>query len=290
MKVILLLLLIWIHKIEPKIIIDIETDSDQNTIINYSGVETELVSDDDMKLFFTDVTLKEAVKAHYGKKPTNVYYRKPTPWGDLYTRFDWEQVTKVLTVKSARVKNVSKRPVVVLSQDFENSSNNTIKVNTGISHSVENTITTSWSTSKEFTMSQEIEYNVNVIFAKLSGTTGISYTSTWGNNEEKSETVTIGSTSAVETELAPGQAVTAELSVTSEYLEIEVVYKAYLRGNLAVNMKKKIDGHHFWGPQVQDVMNSGGIAREKRLVETIKLGLHINAKLKVIDKATGLPL
>lgn len=290
MKLTLILFLIGFQQISSKIVIDITTDSEQSPSINYSGLEIEVVTEDDIKLFFTNPTMKEAVKLHYGRKPTGVYYSKPTPWGDLYSRFNWEPVKKIVSVKNARVKNIDKKPVVILKQDFENTSNNTVKVNTGISHTVENSITTSWSTNKEFTLTQEIEYDINVIFAKISGNTGISYTSAWGQSEEKSESVTIGATSAVETELKPGQSVTAELSVTSGYVEIEVIYKMYLRGNLAINMKQKLDGHHFWGPQVQDVMKSANIDNEKIVVETIKFGFYIDAKLKVSDKDTGLPL
>lgn len=285
MKIFLLLFLLSINKIESKIVIDISNDS-----VNYSGLEIETVTEDDINIFFTNPTLKDAVKAHYGKKPSNVYYSKPTPWGDLYTTYKWEPIKKIVSIKRAQIKNISKKPVVILNQDFDNNSNYTIKVNTGISHTVENTITTSWSKSKEFTLSQEISYDINVLFAKLAGTTGISYTSTWGKSEEKSESITIGSTSAVETELKPGQSVKAELSVTAGYIEVEVTYKMYLRGNLAVHMKKKLNDHYFWGPLVQDVMESARVTNEKTVVETIKFGFHIDAKLKVSDKASGLPL
>lgn len=288
MKVFLIILLIKL--IESKISVKIEAESSTPKLA-VNGVNTKIASSNDIKLFFKDLdNLRQAVTTHYGRKPKNVYYKSPTPWGDLYKTQKWEEVTLTTSFESYRVKTTNKKPTVILTQDFENHSNNTIKVNTGISHSVENTLTTSWTKSKEFEISQEIEYDLNVIFAKISGTTGFSYTTTWGKSEEKSESVTVGSTSAVETELKPGQSVTAVLSVNSGLLEIEVHYKTSLRGNLAVNFKKAYEGHHFWGPSVKDVMRSAGIENKVSVVETIKVGYNIDAKLQVFDKSNGKPL
>ncbi|XP_023950848.2 spherulin-2A-like [Bicyclus anynana] len=133
-----------------------------------------------------------AVRNHYGPIPRNVYLKSPTPWGDLYKEYNWEQVSMLLKVKSAKINESSIKSVLILAQNFDNPSNKTIKVNAGITQSVENTVTTSWSSTKEVTVAQEIEYDLNIIFAKLSGTTSFSYTSSWGKSEEKSETITIG--------------------------------------------------------------------------------------------------
>lgn len=285
------ILLILLKIVLARISIEVEVDNNNNVTLKYSGIEVNVITDDDIKLFkIENENLIEALKQHYGRRPKNVYLKSPTPWGDLYKTYKWEQVTTVLSIKSARVKGITKRPVVVLSQDFENLSDSPVKVNTGITHSIENTLTTSWSKNNEFTVSQEISYDVNVLFAKVEGTTGFSYTSNWGVSEEISETATIGTNSGMETDLKPGQAVTAVLSATAGYLDIEVVHKASLRGNVAVNFKKELKGHHFWGPQIENVLKSGGINNEITTVETIRFGFHVDASLKVYDKVTGLPL
>ncbi|XP_049882314.1 spherulin-2A-like [Pectinophora gossypiella] len=278
--------------ISAKISIDVSAGNDVSDIrINYTGIDVKLVTDHEIKLFdISNRNLKEALKKHYGTQPTNVYIKSPTPWGDLYTKYHWEQIKRVLSVKSSRMKGIRKTPVVVLSQDFENLLNNTIKVNTGISQTVENTITTSWTRNKEIVISQEVEYDVNVLFSKITGTTGFSYSSSWGESEERSETITIGTTSNVETELQPGQRATAILTATRGYLEIEVEYLATLRGNLAVNFKKKYNGHHFHGPPIGNVLNSGGMSNEKTATEVIKVGFYADATLKIYDKRTGQPL
>lgn len=179
---------------EGKITIDIETAKTiSETNVRCSGYDIQVISDEDINLFnLNQLNLRRAVLNHYGAIPKDVYLKSPTPWGDLYKTHNWEQVCTIKKVKSATIKEGSIKSVVILSQDFDNSSNKTIKVNAGISQSVENTITTSWTSDREMTISQEIEYDLNVIFAKMAGTTSFSYTSSWGKSEEKSETVTIG--------------------------------------------------------------------------------------------------
>lgn len=285
------LLLFSLEMIHAKISIDVTASNTSDILINYSGLDVNVITNEDINLFrINNKNVYDALKNYFGRKPNNVYLKSPTPWGDLYKKYKWEEVSRILTVKSAVLKNADKKPVIVMSQDFFNYSNKTVKVNTGISQTVENSITTSWSHTQELTITQEIEYDVNVIFAKVSGTTGISYTSTWGKNVEKSESVTIGTTTSMETELAPGQAATAVLSANRGSMELEIVYAASLRGNVAVNFKKPLNGHHFLGPRVEKVMDAGGLSNELTTVEIIRVGIYTDASLKVYDKASGFPL
>ncbi|CAK1549106.1 unnamed protein product [Leptosia nina] len=286
------LLSLLLPLVQSKINIDITSSINVSDVkVSYSGYDIHVIKDSEIKLFnINQLQIKEAVRRFYKVRPHSVYLRSPTPWHDLYKTNNWEQVSRILSVKSATIKINDKQTTVVLSQDFENYSNTNVKVNTALSQTVENSVTTSWSSSHEWGVSQEIQYDVNVIFAKLAGTTAFSWTSNWGKSEEKSETFTIGATSAMETELKPGQAVTAILTGNKRVLEVEVVYAATLRGNVAVNFKKPFKGHHFYGPSIIGVMNTAGLDTEKIYVETIKVGVYIDHSLKVYDKKTGLPL
>ncbi|CAB3256079.1 unnamed protein product [Arctia plantaginis] len=288
----LFFMLVLLDIVKAKVSIEVDVSKTGNVTLTHSGIEVNVITDDDIRQFnLKDANLKAAVSKHYKSgKPKNVYLKSPTPWGDLYKTYHWEQVSIVLSIKSVRVKNLTKNPIIVMSQDFENLSTQPVKVNTGISHTIENILTTSWSKNQEFTVSQEISYDVNLIFAKASGTTGFSYTTNWGVSEEKTKTETVGANTGMETELKPGQAVTAVLSATAGFLEIEVIHKMSLRGNLAVNFRNPFKNHHFWGPPILSVLRSGGMATEKTTIETIKFGYHVDASLKVFDKNTGLPL
>lgn len=293
MKIIqLIFLILSLKQIHAKLSIEVIANNVSDIKITYSGLDMKVVTSEEIKLFKIDNrNLYHALKKYYGKKPNNAYLKSPTPWGDLYKTYNWEQITRILTIKSARVKAIDMKPVILDSKDFENySADKVLKINTGISQTIENSITTSWSETHDLTLSQEVEYDVNVIFAKLSGKTGISYTSSWGKTIEKSEAVTIGSTASIETELQPKQAVKSVLTATRGTLEVEVIYLASLRGNVAVNFKKPHNGHHFLGPHVEAVMKAGGLSNELETVQTIKVALYTDGSHKLYDKATGLPL
>ncbi|XP_021202032.2 spherulin-2A [Bombyx mori] len=288
----LLCLILIIKSIESKISIDIDTGIDNPDItVTYAGVQVDLISEDDVTKFnIDDDNLKDAVRTYFGKSPSGVYLKSPTPWGDLYKKYKFEQVSRVLSVKSARLKSITKNPAIITTQDFENASNKTIKVNTGITHTVENTLTTTWTEAKAFSITQEIEYDINVMFTKVSGKTGFSYTSTWGKSEEVTESITIGASTGMEAELQPGQAITAVLSAYTGVLEVEVVYAMSLRGNVVVNFKRSHNGHHFWGPPIQKILTTAGITNEFTAMETISFGFNVDASLKVFDRETGKPL
>ncbi|KAJ8705992.1 hypothetical protein PYW07_010769 [Mythimna separata] len=136
-------MLVLIFKIVvANIELDLELDEKQNLQIKYSGEETDLVTDKDREAFdIEDHKLKDAVGSLLGSRPNDAYVKSPTPWGDLYKRYKWEEVERVLSIKSAKLKKMTKNPIIVMTEDFQNSSNRTITVNAGISHEVQNTIT-----------------------------------------------------------------------------------------------------------------------------------------------------
>ncbi|CAG4967237.1 unnamed protein product [Parnassius apollo] len=150
---------------------------------------------------------------------------------------------RVLTVKSARLQTITKKPVIVLSHDFDNISNKTIKVNK----------VKQW----------------KIRFRQV------------GPKAKRRRFLRKNLQALVETELLPGQAATAVLSANKGALEVEVVYLAKLRGNVAVNFKIPYKGHHFWGPSVDSVMKSGGLENEVIIKETIKLGFYTDAFLNI---------
>ncbi|XP_048480379.1 uncharacterized protein LOC125489233 [Plutella xylostella] len=281
-KYLLLLLYLSIVAIEAKINIEIKAGRINETKITYSGHEIENVNEADMELFKIDRDfLMIATKLYLGRRPSSLFLNGPTPWNDLYETYGWEPVKKVLTIESARVKSITKKPIQVLTHEFSNDFNNTIKVNTGISQSLTNTLTTSWSKTKEIGVTQGIDYAINVIFLKASGNTEFSFTNTWGKSEEVSQSMTVGATTNVETELAPNTKAKAILTASKGTLIVEVVYLAKLRGNVAVNYQRKFKGHHFYGPNIDTLMNKGGVKNSVRVTETITLDYYTDASLTV---------
>ncbi|KAJ8705998.1 hypothetical protein PYW07_010775 [Mythimna separata] len=283
-------MLVLIFKIVvANIELDLELDEKQNLQIKYSGDETDLVTDKDREAFdIEDHKLKDAVGSLLGRRPNDVYVKSPTPWGDLYKTYKWEEVKKVLSIKSAKLKKMTKNPIILMTQDFENSSNWTITVNAGISHEVQNTIKSSWSKDNSIAVSHAFEYGINLGVVEAGETTTFSFNQSWGVNETKSKTEVIGETSGMSVELKPGEAVTVVLSANAGYLEVEIEHMAKLIGTVAVNYIPTYKGHHFKNVAIDQVMSSGGIKNEVITKELIQFGYHVDAKLSVYDKKTGL--
>ncbi len=141
--------------------------------------------------------------------PNDAFLREPTGWGGLYNIYGWREVTRTLRPVRARIIEHTSNPVIVKTQDFINDSSVTSTFNTSISQSVENTVSSGWSTGGALQVGASIE--VGVSFSGLGGSasSSISYEQSWGINKEETRSIVLGTQSGVETTLEPGQGVTA---------------------------------------------------------------------------------
>ncbi|XP_059047962.1 spherulin-2A-like [Achroia grisella] len=253
-----------------------------------SGNQVGIITDTERNTFgLNDNSLKNAVDAYFGKRPDDAYLRSPTPWGDLYKTYGWDQVTRTLVPRNGKILGISSKPTIVMEQVFENNSSKPAVFNVGISQTVENTVTSSWSKGGDLSIGQEINYGFDIEVANGGGTTSLSYTSSWGENTEKSESITVGASSAMEITLQPGQAVIAQLQATRGSIQVEVEYDASLAGQSAVNYADTYKGHHFWALGIRSVMSSGGLSNSKVSKEVINIGFYSNSKVVVHDKTLG---
>ncbi|CAH0403639.1 unnamed protein product [Chilo suppressalis] len=261
---------------------------DPNMQVYLSGEDVGIITDTERETFnVRDGSLKDAVRSYFGKRPDDAYLRSPTPWSDLYQRYGWQQVTRTLIPKKATILGVVSQPTVVMQQVFENNSSKPATFNVGISQEVANTVSSSWSKGRSLSIGQEISYKVDLKVAKVGGTSTIDYTHSWGRNTEKSETVTVGASSAMDILLESGQSVIAQLHATKGTIKIEVEYEASLSGDTAINYSKPYKGHHFWSLDIEGVMNSGGISNSLVSRETIEIGFYSQAKITVQDRNYG---
>ena len=91
--------------------------------MDVSGSVQHVISDDERVTFGVgDNELKQAVDSYFGRRPNDAYLHSPTPWGDLYKRFSWEQVETVVVAESAQILEITSQPEIVKSETFENSS------------------------------------------------------------------------------------------------------------------------------------------------------------------------
>ncbi|KAG7295238.1 hypothetical protein JYU34_022210 [Plutella xylostella] len=264
------------------------TGNENDLQVKYSGSDVSVISDVERATYkINDGQLKNAIQAYFGKRPDDAFMRSPTPWGDLYRTYGWSEVTRTLRPKSARVLKIAANPEILLEQVFENNSTKPATFNVGISQSVQNTISSSWSKGGDLTVSQEINYGFDIKAVSFGGSTSFSYSSSWGYNSEKSESVTVGSSASMELLLLPGQSVRAQLHATRGKALVEVEYEASLSGAIAVNYDKGYRGHHYWSLPVGGVMSSGQISNNIVSKEVIEIGYFSNAKVVVHDRAMG---
>lgn len=257
-----------------------------NLQVDFSGNQVGVITDAERNSFkLNDGSLKDAVRAYFGKRPNDAYLRSPTPWGDLYQSYGWDQVVRTLVPRSAKILSISSQPQIVMQQIFENNSTKEATFNVGISQQVENSVSSAWSKGGELSVGQEISYGFNIEGLTGGSTTTFSYTSSWGKNMEKSETVTVGSSSAMEILIQPGQAVVAQLQANRGSIKMEVEYVASLSGATAVNYSPTYKGHHFWALDVRGVMSSGGLSNQMVSREVIEVGFYADSKVIVHDRS-----
>ncbi|XP_073965878.1 U-megalopygitoxin(8)-Mo12-like [Choristoneura fumiferana] len=263
-----------------------EPASDMN--VNYSGDQIDIISDKERDSFgLSDSKVKDGVKNYFGERPDDAYLRSPTPWGDLYQSNGWSQVARTLTPRSGKILSINSKPLIVMRQVFENNSTKEATFNVAITTAVDNTVSSSWSKSGELTVSQEINYGFDIELVNMGGSTTFSYTSGWGQNTEKIQSVTIGTTSALEILLKPGESVVAELHATKAVVEVEVEYEASLDGAVAVNYSDRYKDHYFWALGINPVMSSAGLQQTIVSKEVIEIDFYAQSKVVVRDGKNG---
>ncbi len=262
-------------------VITIVAGADMNSSsVEATGEVQEVITDDDRKTFnIEDSSLKSAVEKYFGKKPSDAYVKSNTPWGDLYTKYNWTQVQRVTKVHSAKILEITSTPSILSSKTLSNDSNVTATFNASISETVSNSTASNWSEEDSVSVSQEFSYDVSFLGSGGGGKTSFDYTHTWGQGGSEQLSIDVGSEEGISVTLKPGQSVVAELNASRGKMKIQIVYKVYLTGTVAVNYNPTYKGHHFWDLGISGVMQSGNISNEILVTETIELGYYSNGEV-----------
>ena len=252
--------------------------------VEVSGSMQHVITDQERDSFSLDASqLKDAVAVYFGKKPNDAYLHSPTPWHDLYKRYDWDQVRTVMVAESGEIISLTSEQVIVKTTEFTNESSVPVDYEVQIHDSVNDTVSTNWNAGAEFSFEQGVKYGAKI----LGGETSLSFTKSWGKGGEQSKSITVGGSSGAKVPLEPGQGVVVSLSATRGVLKIRIRYNAYLIGSTAVNYNPTYEGHHFWALPICGVMQSVGITNSISSTEDIKVSYYSSSKVVVHDKETG---
>jgi hypothetical protein len=251
-----------------------------------SGSVIHVITDKERSSFgIEDKALKDAVEAYFGKRPNDAYVKSPTPWDDLYKKYNWPQVQTVVEATGAEIISITSTPTIIAHQEFTNHGPTPATYNCSISQSVQSTTESNWTTTDTVEVGQKIEYGVSFI-AELKGETTLSYSHSWGQGGSESQSFTVGSDSGVSVELQPGQSVRVNLTASKGELQAKVFYSARLLGSAALNYNPTYKEHHFWGLNISSIMNSKNILNSKKYTENIKIGFYADSTIEVVDNAT----
>lgn len=252
--------------------------------VNASGSDQHIITDTERRTFgLQDSQLKGAVEKYFGKSPNDAYLHNPTPWDNLYTKYNWTEVQTVLVVENATIMGITSEPVIVATKTFENKSSKKANFNCDISDQVTNSAESNWSQTDTINISQAVSYKIGFLGSGGGGETSMSYEHAWGKGGSESQSVTVGSTSGVTVELDPGECVKATLIATRGVMRVKIVYKAYLIGGTAVNYNPTYKDHHFWCLDINAVMSAAAIITSRVFTEDIEIGYYSNASIKIED-------
>ncbi len=277
---VLLLMPIFVQAQEGFVISIVAGKDAKSSSVTATGSFSEVISDDDRKNFnIEDSSLKNAVNAHFGKKPNDAYVKSKTPWGDLYKKYSWTQVTRVTRAHSAKILEITSKPTILSKKTLENNSNVSGTFNASISEIVSNSTESNWSEEDSVSVSQSFSYDVSFLGSGGGGETSLEYTHAWGQGGSESQNISVGSEQGVTVSLKPGQSVVAQLNASRGTMKVEVVYEIYLTGTTAVNYNPKYKGHHFWDLGISGVMNAGKLKNKFLVTETIEVGYYSNGEV-----------
>ncbi len=204
-----------------------------------------------------------------GRKPNDIYLISPTPWGDLFRTYNWPQTETVIKVKSAEITSISTQPEIIKTQSFKNQSKIPGTFNVSISDQVTNSTQSTWNNSQFVNFNQSINYGISFLGSGISGSSSFFYNNTWGQSKSESTNYTIGSTSGVTVVLQPGETVTSILSASRSKMNVQIVYEASLRGNVALSYDPPFNKHHFYVLKTAEIMKTANIPNNTQSIKNV---------------------
>ena len=259
--------------------------------VKAQGTIQHVITDDERKAFkiSPDEVLKSYINRYFGKAPDDVFLHSPTPWDDLYKRYNWTEVQIVLVVKSAEILGITSKPLILSNTPLVNNSSKKGTFHADLHETVIETVTSSWNTGGTLSVGETIEVSCEFLGVGAKGSTSLSYSQSWGIGGEKSQSIEVGSDAGVEVELDPGESVVALLSASQGVMKVRIRFNAYLIGHAALNYGKKFKDHHFWALPITNIMNGVGLTNSVLSVEDMEINYYCDSKVELIDQKTGVP-
>nr|WJJ70424.1 venom protein U-MPTX.8-Mc7 [Megalopyge crispata] len=268
---------------ELRIKIDVKNDP-KNAEVILSGSDESPITEKEREAFgITDIKLKKAIeKMNNGHRPDDVYVRSHSAHGNLYKRFNWPPLKRLLTPVSARVIDYQKVVTLVTGVKYNNPSDKNITHTIDVSKEISNEVTNKWSSSHEI----GVGVSVSVDFAFGSAGLDVSYSHSWGKEEAVSEIGSMTIASSAEVKLWPKEGVSLYMNASKNFLHLEITYKSELTGCVAVNYANKYNDHYFYHYFYPELRRAEPRLPEHIITKQISV-IEFNSEIEVFAKSIG---
>ncbi|XP_021952962.1 spherulin-2A [Folsomia candida] len=224
--------------------------------------------------------LKTGVRKHFGKSPDYAFVQSPTPWNDLYSTYHWHQVTSRMTAQLGSSFHERETTSVIASNDYTNESELNVTIKETLSHTIYDSVETTW--SGEVGLAASFDFSVNVFFVK--GSASLDLTTKFGYAKTETKSSTMGSGTEVELTLRPKSSVTVEIVSKIGEGVATMRYKAMLEGSVATKYNRKYKNHHYWSIAVTRVLRALGKPNTKIITQTIKSSVYFTKSIVIRDR------
>nr|WJJ70385.1 venom protein U-MPTX.8-20 [Megalopyge opercularis] len=259
-------------------------DDPKNAEVILSGSDESPISEKEREAFgITDIKLKKVIeKINKGHRPNDVYVRSHTEHGNLFKRFNWPPMNRLLTPVSARVIDYQKVVTSVTGVKYNNPSDKNITHNIDVTKEISNEVTNKWSSSH--TLGAGVSVSVDFVF----GSAGLdmSYSHTWGKEEAVSEIGSMTIVSSAEVKLWPKEGVSLYMNASKNFLHLEITYKSVLTGSVAANYAEKYDNHYFYHYFYPELRRAEPRLPEHIITKQISI-IEFTSEVEVFAKSIG---
>jgi hypothetical protein len=250
------------------------------------GAMIRLTTDADRKLFgMTDNSVKDAINRFFGRRPDDVFYNDPVTWGNLYEQYGWPPITLTLRPVSAVFTGIEVTNSALAKHEVTNNTDKVVQVDVAFTTQKDNTAETNWSQTTSLSVTQSVSFGIKFFGAD----TSISFTQDWQKGGSHAQTISVGSSVSIFYDLDPQETIVVTNWGDIGTASVKVTYFASLSGLVFANYGNKYQNHHFWGLDINGVLNTLGVSNRIEIVQNIKLDSYLYTKTSIgyPSKAVG---
>jgi hypothetical protein len=253
----------------PRIIIMAGKNKESSNMMGLMYVKN-VISDEEIVLFnLQDQQLKEAIGSYFGKKPNDAYLKSPTPWGDLYEQYHWNQVERVSTIINPQIVIINVEEIVLKSQNFTNLSDSFQYIDIGYSIQTNYEVIFHWNNAAKVMIENPISFSIDYDLYQSVDTAIFNVTYNQTNGYQYSRT--IGATGEIQHSISPNESIIVDLVVNKYHMIAQFDIESHLIGFTVANYNPTYRDYHFWGFEIGQVMSARGI--KNNITSTIQVEL-----------------